>query len=412
MRVFNALQNRRAAIFGAFFAAIFLFFSARTDAADAETPTLNDVTARLAAIQKEKTPDLRLDVFDVQTDADAKTARVETTSADAKSAVLDAAADFPGWKFVVKILPEENLELNGRYFGLTNYSTIQLRKKPQYSAELGTQSLMGTPVRILRKESGWLLIQNDDGYLGYTTAGSVKALTRDEFNAWVDSRRLVWVELFGFVYSEPDENSATISDLTVCNVLVWKDGETSGDFYRVETPDGRLGWIKKSGAVEWDEWLATRKFDAESLTSTAKRLLGTPYVWGGASPKGLDCSGLTTFAFRVNRTNILRDVSQLQREGIEVDLSNGWQVLQSGDLLIFGKKRADGSFYYRHVAIYLGDGEFIHSATSVRLNSLDPNAPNYDAYNTRELIKAVRYVGAPNGNFFKPIAENPFYQKK
>ncbi len=383
------------------------------DAASTENGT-DAIERRLVELRKETINDLRLNVFAWKIDAKSQTVRLETTLETARDAVRKTfASEFPKWRVETVLLPEENAELDGRFFGWANFSTIQIRKEPRYSAELTSQSRMGTPVRILKREGGWLLVQNADGYLGYTTAGSVKSATRDEFNRWVDAKKLIWLDAFGAIYSEPNENSAPISDLTAGNVTVWKNEETSGDFYRVETPDGRLGWIRKSGATEWSAWLeANKELSAERLIATAKRFLGTPYVWGGTSAKGVDCSGLTSLSFYLNGFCLLRDVSLLQGEGVEVDLSQGRDALTPGDLLIFGAKRADGSTYYRHVAIYLGDDRFIHSATSVRINSLDPDAPDFDAYNASQLIKAVRYVGAPKDEYFQWIGDNPFYRAR
>ena len=372
------------------------------------------VERRLVELRKETINDLRLNVFAWQIDEKSQKVRLETTLETARDAVRKTfASELPKWRVETVLLPEENAELDGRFFGWANFSTIQIRKEPRYSAELTTQSRMGTPVRILKRNGGWLLIQNADGYLGYTTSGSVQAATRDEFNRWVNAKKLIWLDAFGSIYSEPSENSSPISDLTAGNITVWKNEETSGDFYRVETPDGRLGWIRKSGATEWSAWLDVNKeLSAERLIATAKRFLGTPYVWGGTSAKGVDCSGLTSLAFYLNGFNILRDVSLLQGEGVDVDLTQGRSALKPGDLLIFCSKRNDGSTYYRHVAIYLGDDRFIHSATSVRINSLDPAAPDFDRYNASQLIKAVRYVGAPKDGYFGWIGDNPFYRKR
>ncbi len=383
------------------------------DAASMENDA-DAVERRLVELRKETVNDLRLNVFAWEIDAKSSTVRLETTLESARAAVREKfASEFPKWSVETTLLPEENAELDGRFFGWANFSTIQIRKEPRYSAELTTQSRMGTPVRILKREGGWLLIQNDDGYLGYATSGSVKTATRDEFNRWVDAKKLIWLDAFGSIYSAPSEISAPISDLTAGNVTVWKNEETEGDFYRVETPDGRLGWIRKSGAMEWNAWLESNKeLDSKRLIATARRFLGTPYVWGGTSAKGVDCCGLTSLVFYLNGFNILRDVSLLQGEGVEVDLTQGRSALKPGDLLIFGSKRNDGSTYYRHVAIYLGDERFIHSATSVRINSLDPDAPDFDRYNASQLIKAVRYVGVPADGYFQWIGDNPFYRKR
>jgi len=373
----------------------------------------NELAARLDKIKQEITPDARLDLFEISLDENATPNRAEiiTTSPEAAEEVKKIADDFPGWKLDVKLYPEENEELEGRWRAIVVFSTIQLQKEPDFASEWGTQTLMGTPVRVIKKApDGWLLIQNFDGYFGYTPAGNVVRKTREEYNAQLASKRLVYLPSFGFVYSAPDADSQTISDLVAGCVLEWKNEETSGDFYRVETPDGRTGWVLKRETQEWNEWLATRELNAENLIATARRLLGAPYVWGGTSPKGVDCSGLVSLSFRLNGYNILRDVSQIRREGIDVDISQGWRNFQPGDLLIFGKKRANGSTHWRHTAIYIGEGRFIQSATGVRESSLDPNSPDYDAHNARELIKVVRMIGADHTKYFRPIAENPCYQ--
>ena len=355
-----------------------------------------------------------MDLFNFKVDVNRtpKTARIETSSVAARDALREKLARFSEWKIDILLYPEDNIELNGKWRGVVRTSTIQLQKKPDHAAEWGAQSIMGSPVRILNRESnGWILIQNTDGYLGYTTSGSVQAMTKDEYDAWLDSTRLIWLEVNGFIYSQPNERSATISDLVAGCVVVWKDAVVENDFYKVETPDGRVGWIKRSGSCEWKEWLQTRELTGDNLITAARRLLGFPYVWGGNTTKGVDCSGLVHVAFMLNGYNILRDVSQIRREGVDVDLSNGWRGLEPGDLLIFGAKRSNGVTNWRHVGIYIGQGRFIHSATLVHESSLDPDSPDYDEYNAKQLIKVVRMIGADKTEHFHPIQDNSFYQK-
>ncbi len=375
--------------------------------ADESAQTLK---ARFDEIKTEFAPDSRLDLFDATFDVDGQTALLETSSKKACEAARRIASDFPDWKIDVLLYPEENPKLNGKWRALVNFSSIQLQKGPDHASEWGTQSVMGTPVRILKRDGGWVLVQNDDGYLGYTTSGSVCPKTEAEFDAWRRAKKIVWLENYGFIYSEPRLDASTISDLTPVCALVWKDEKTENEFYRVETPDGRLGWIPQKGSMEFNEWLASRQLTSDALISTARRFLGSPYVWGGNTSKGMDCSGLVSLTFRINGRNILRDVSQIQREGIEIDLSQGYKNLQPGDLLIFGKKRenlakngTDG-YSWRHVGIYEGDGRFIHSATSVHESSLDPDSPIYDEYNAKELIKVVRMIGAPYTDHFHPLS--------
>lgn len=369
------------------------------------------INARLDSIKGEFTPDLRLELFDVKLDLNAKKVRVETTSKQARDAVKQLANDFPDWSIEALLFPEENKELDGKWRALVNFSAIQLQKQPDHAAEWGTQSVMGMPVRIIKRTGGWVLIQNYDGYFGYTTRGSVCPKTKDEYDAWLNSSRLVSLELHGHIFLEPSLDSATISDLTAGCVVVWKDQVVQNGFYKVETPNGRIGWIPQDAAMEWQKWLDSRELNAENLIATARKFLGSPYVWGGCTTNGMDCSGLVSLSFRLNGYSILRDVSQIRREGLEVDRSEGWKNFQPGDLLIFGKVRADGSASWRHVAIYIGDARFIHSATSVHESSLDPNSPDYDPGNAKELIKVVRMIGTPNTEHFRPLGQNQFLQK-
>ncbi|MCF0234907.1 MAG: hypothetical protein HUK22_08025 [Thermoguttaceae bacterium] len=196
----------------------------------ANEPDASALKIALDAIRAETAPDLRLEVFDVELDADARTARVETTSTAARDKIRAVANDFSEWKIETKLLPEENDELNGKLRGVAAFSTIQLQKGPDHAAEWGTQALMGMPVRVLRRQNGWSLIQNTDGYLGYTTSTSVQELTEAEFAAWLEAPRLVWTDLYGFVYSEPNEDSQTISDLVAGCVVEWLDNEDCDDF--------------------------------------------------------------------------------------------------------------------------------------------------------------------------------------
>lgn len=382
------------------------FFGGKTKGND-QTHALQ---MRLAEIQSQHTPDLRLDLFETTIDAESKKARVETTSAEAREAVRKITSEFSDWTIEAALYPEENRELNGNWLALVNFSAIQLQKKPSHASEWGTQSVMGMPVRIIKKApNGWLLIQNYDGYFGYTTSGSVCPKTQEAYNAWFKAKRIVSTELHGHIYTEPSLKSTTLSDLTAGCVVLWKDETIQNNFYKVETPNGRVGWIPVSEGTEWEEWVATRELTADNLIKTARSFLGSPYVWGGNTTNGMDCSGLVNLCFRLNGYCILRDVSQLRREGIDVDRSEGWKNYQPGDLLIFGKNRADGSTSWRHVGIYIGNGRFIHSATSVHEGSLDPESPDYDAYNAKELIKVVRMIGAPHTKYYCPLGETSFF---
>ena len=125
------------------------------------------------------------------------------------------------------------------------------------------------------------------------------------------------------------------------------------------------------------------------------KYVGVPYLWGGASPNGVDCSGLALLAYRFCGVDLPRNASQQARLGDMLKVRNGEDFvldsLQAGDLLFFGSWREDGSAKVTHVGIYIGDGRFIHSSQVVRVNSLLASREDYYE-NSHRLLFAKRII--------------------
>jgi cell wall-associated NlpC family hydrolase len=127
----------------------------------------------------------------------------------------------------------------------------------------------------------------------------------------------------------------------------------------------------------------------EDIVALSYRFTGVPYLWGGNSSKGFDCSGFTQTVFKMNGWPLSRDANQQAKEGIEIVPDEKFSNVLPGDLLFFG--RGDR---ITHVGISLGGAQFIHAngiSGDVHVNSLDSHDANYSAYR-KSVFKQVRRI--------------------
>ncbi|WP_209328754.1 C40 family peptidase [Lunatimonas salinarum] len=287
----------------------------------------------------------------------------------------------------VNILPDK--ELGDKTLALVTISVANIRSQPKHSAELATQALLGTPLNVLKQEGSWYLVQTPEGYISWVDAAGIALKSTEEMAAWTEAEKLVYTEMLGVLFSKPDLTQLPVSDLTAGNML--KHLGEEGNFYLVELPDGRKGYVSQDETLPYVSWLASRELSDENLIATAKRMMGVPYLWGGTSPKGVDCSGFTKTVFFLNGMIIPRDASQQVNEGQEVDTTKNWENLEVGDLLFFGVPAAeDKPERVVHVGMWIGDQSFIHSRGRVRISSFDPNDENYDEYELNRYLRTKR----------------------
>lgn len=293
----------------------------------------------------------------------------------------------------INSLPDKSL--GNKTWGLINVSVANLRAEPRHSAELVTQALMGMPVRILKEKNGWLLIQTPDAYIAWTNGSSVIAMTREQLNTWKKHEKIIllstWCTALDSLGHHP------VSDLVAGDVLTIK-GEEDG-YWLVNFPDGRTGSVEKENAARLH-----KKFDGftvtdSSLTAAATNLTGIPYLWGGTSTKGMDCSGFTKTVYFLNGYILPRDASQQARTGTVVDSVKNFENLQVGDLLFFGSKQPNGAEKVVHVGMWMGHNKFIHASGDVHISSMDSLDTHFDDYNFNRYLRTKRILNAnqPSG---------------
>jgi hypothetical protein len=337
-------------------------------------------------------PDHHLAVFNVRVEPEGRRVILagEVDNVVAKSETADAVRS-AGFDVIDRITILPSPELGETTWGISRLSIANARELPGHGAELGMQILMGHVVRVLNQSNGWYLVQSADRYLSWATRGSVVRCTELQAQAWRDSPLLLVTSFEDRVMERPQPDAQPVSDV-VTGCLVKKIGE-EGDWFKVELPDQRTGYLQKNSATDYAEWQRTRQPTPDAIEQTARTLLGRPYLWGGNSPKGLDCSGFTKLVFFLNGVELDRNASHQAQQGTDVPLDAELSQLKKGDLVFFGARaRAGRPERITHVGIYLGDKLFIHSSEMVRINSLDPNSPISDVRRIRTLIRAKRVL--------------------
>ncbi len=313
------------------------------------------------------------------------------------------------------LLPDS--ALNGENYGVTDLSVSTNRRYPKNAAEIITQTILGTPVQVLKKEGGFYFVRTPDGYLSWINTYAVVTMDEDGLKKWQQSSKIIYTATYGHAYQQPNVTSLPVSDLVAGNILQLA-GQEKG-FYKVMYPDKRIGYILVQEANDFKTWAGRPIPKAADIVATGESLNGVPYLWGGNSVKGLDCSGFTKTCYFLNGIVIPRDASQQALVGWPVDiyqqdvvsLSKCLKNLKPGDLLFFTSQTAPRTDKVTHTAIYIGGGQFIQSAGMVRISSLDPQASNYDDH-AKTLIKARRILNAVGTPEIQKVQNHKYYTNR
>ena len=325
---------------------------------------------------------------------------------------------------------EKNTAEQGKRMAVVELSTIYMRQAPDYESALETQELMGTVVEIVGETGYWREIVSPQPYMAWATEKGLVEMSAEELKAYEEAPKVMFTGLYGHVYTEPSFKAATLCDLVGGDVLRYEGKK--GKWTEIMLPSGRKGYIPTDECQPHSGFRSIAQGEGssesisprttEAIIAEAQKLLGVPYLWGGMSAKGVDCSGLVRISYIMNGIVLPRNASQQincgDRIPMEID-TKWWEVLTSapkddkeasdpqnglkeemlrrtknlerGDLVFFGTPATEPGKKPRisHVGIYLGDGKIIHSSHMVRINSLIPGDEDYYE-NSWKLVEAVR----------------------
>lgn len=264
---------------------------------------------------------------------------------------------------------------------IVNSPICPLMSEPRYDCETADEALFGMVLEVLEQTTpGYWKVRTHYRYEGYACVNGL-VINDQSAREWEAlPKKVILHKNTCDVMAHPKVQSWPIVTLPMGAVVAVTEppetdpesGELTG-WQCVSLPDGAEGYVRSS----WLDTYYDKPVDLpepelrQRLCDTARLFARTHYRWGGKTPLGVDCSGLVSMSYLLNGIVIWRDASI--KEGFPIhaiDLKDA----KAGDLL----------FFPGHVAMYLGDGRYIHStgkagSDGVTFNSLDPAAPDYRA---------------------------------
>jgi len=224
-------------------------------------------------------------------------------------------------------------------YGICNLSIVPLRVEPSDTCELVSQVLYGEIFKVLEQRKSWSRIR----------------LAFDKYEGWIDNKQYIEI-------TEEDYKSLKNEEHLLSNDLVEYIQDENQQLTTI--PLGAslngLSLLKHS----FDGSKTSIKQPKENLIKTAFMYLNAPYLWGGKTPFGIDCSGFTQMVYKLNGHNLLRDASQQATQGLALSFI---EESEPGDLAFFDNN--EGQII--HVGIIMEDNYIIHAHGKVRIDRLD-----------------------------------------
>mgnify|MGYP001337073115 CR=1 FL=1 len=232
-----------------------------------------------------------------------------------------------------------------------------VHKEATFTSEMVTQCLMWEFVDIINKVNNWYNVKTDDGYIGWIYHNFL-----NEYIA-VSDNSIILHNRINYIYNNVSKDSKVISVLSFGTIVPII--KKTSKYYQIEFLNGEAGYIPEQDVLPEN----TRS----KIIELAKNLEGVPYLWGGKTSFGYDCSGFVQMVFKVAGIKLERDAScQIKNNALkQIDFIES----KPGDLIFF----MDDSKIV-HVGIIIGDGFIIHSYGKITIDSIIKESSRYNQF--------------------------------
>ena len=234
-------------------------------------------------------------------------------------------------------------------YGICLLSVVPCRKEPSGTSEMVTQLLYGDFYRVLESKEDWLKIETD----------------YDKYTCWISVKQFFKISESTFKYLQK------LTPALNPNPVAWIENAVGNQKFYI-TLGAALPFLNKQN-ISFETYIfhyageakqVKEKGNAEDILSTARLLLNSPYLWGGKSPFGIDCSGFTQIVYKLNGYKLPRDAYQQVELGEPLSFV---EEAEAGDLAFFDNE--EGKIV--HVGILLNNREVIHASGFVRIDKFD-----------------------------------------
>lgn len=244
-------------------------------------------------------------------------------------------------------------------FGINLQSMVPVRKEPSHTSEMTTQTLFGELLRIYQTQDGWHHVRLAwDNYEGWVPEKQIRLIDEQEFLRLLNSDTPVVMDLVQLIANESQKTMFAIPFGSSLPGLEGQFFTAAGENFHFE------GQVSDTSGVEGIESAQDKKEFCHTLIDDAMMYLNAPYLWGGRSPFGIDCSGLVQMIFRLRQIKLLRDAAQQATQGEVVNLLD---EAEPADLAFFDDDEGNLS----HVGILADRFRIIHASGHVRIDAID-----------------------------------------